>query len=270
MLRYGFVPFVLLAAAMPVSGAPIQITIIPSIAPNSFGGAGWPGYAANALAALETSQVTAGDPWSPSYYSAQTTPVSPGDLIVTGFPSWLGQPAPAEAFGPAFANEYGNRVHFGLVINGNGTKFSLSELTFTEASNDRANLLGFTFPQGSYTYSNTYVGIIDTVDGPTYVTSGPSTQLVDRVVGRGSGAGLPVYCAGCTVEQQRSAILEVLPAFDGMTRFSGTYSLMDPDQGMLASASAWVDVAPVPEPGGMVQVVGGLALIAIGVARKRV
>lgn len=270
MLRYGLVPLVLAAAAMPVSGSPIQISIMPSIAPNSFGGAGWPGYAANALASLETSQLTAGDPWLPSYYSAQTTPVYPMDLIVTDFPSWLGQAAPAEAFGPAFANEYGNRVHFGLVINGNGTKFSLSELMFTVASNDPLNLLGFTFAQGSYNYSDTYVGIIDSGNGPIYVTGGPSTQMVDRVVGSGSGGGLTVYCGTCTVEQQRLAILQALPAFDGMTRLTGTYSLLDEGNGVLASASAWVDVAPVPEPGGMVLVLGGLVLIGIGMARRRV
>lgn len=265
MLRLGLVLLLLSAAAGCAICSPIQISIVPSIAPNSFGGAAWPGYVVNALTAFEACQLTAGDPSLPSYYAAQTTPVEATDLVVTGFPSWLGQADPGDVFGAAFANEYGSRLHFGVVMNGNGAKFSISELTFTETSNDPANLLGFRFAPGSYNYSTNYVGIIDSVNGPTYITGGPNTQLVDRVVGRGSGNGVAVYCPACTVEQERLAILDALPAFDGMTKLTGTYSLLDASGEVLASASSWVDLEAVPEPGGMALVLVGLALIGMGV-----
>lgn len=260
----------MLAATTSAFGGPISITITPSIAPNAFGGAGWPGYVANAVTAIETFQLTNGDPSLPSYYAAQTVPLMPFDLIVTGFPSWHAQADPGTVFGPAFANEYGNRVHFGLDINGNGTQFSISQLSFTETSNDAGNGLGFSFGTGSYAYSSNYVGIIYGPGGPTYVTSGSNTQMVDRLVGRGSGNAFAAACSGCTVAQQQAAILALLPSFAGMTQLTGTYTLTQGNGQVLASGSGSIEVTgAVPEPGTMWPLTGGMLVACLLIRRKR-
>src|SRR5215831_6853934 len=204
-------------------GAPI-ITVIPSLAPNKFGSPNWNTYVQNALSAIENGQTTNGDPSSPSYYEAVTGPLSPWDMIVTGFPSWHGHADPGSVYGAAYANELGNRPQFGLYIVGNGTQFSISQLSFIGTSNDPGHILSFGYATGIYSYSAEYVGIIDGPGGPTYITSGPNTQLVDRLVGRGSGnaaAPEPPDCPGCTIAQQQAKIDALLPGFNGMTQFSG-------------------------------------------------
>ena len=213
----------------------------------------------NSVTAIETYQSTNGDPSLPSYYAAQTAPLTPFDLIVTGFPSWRGLADPGTVFGSAFTNEYGNRVHFGLDISGNGTQFSISQLCFTESSNDPGNGLGFSFGKGSYTYSSNYVGIIYGPGGPSYITSGPNTQLVDRVVGRGSGNANAAYCPGCTVAEQQAAIDALLPFFAGMTELTGTYTLTDSGNQLLSQGSASIAVtSAVPEPGTAWSLSGGM------------
>ena len=177
---------------------------------------------------------------------------------------------PGTNFGLAFANEYGNRVHFGLDINGNGTQFSISQLSFTEAGNDPGNSLGFTFDAGSYNYSTSYVGIIYGPGGPTYITSGPNTQLVDRLVGRGSGNAMAAYCPGCTLAQQQAEIDALLPFFAGMTQLTGTYTLTDQSNQLLASGSGVIGVTgTVPEPGTLWSLTGGMLVACLLIRRRR-
>ena len=66
----------------------------------------------------------------------------PGTCASQSFPSWLGLINPGAAFGASYATEYGNRLHFGVRITGNGRKISISMLTFEATSNDSDNLLG--------------------------------------------------------------------------------------------------------------------------------
>jgi hypothetical protein len=222
------------------------------------------------VTALETFQLTNGDPSLPSYYAAQTVPLTPFDLIVTGFASWHGVADPGTVFGAAYANELGNRVHFGLDIDGQGTQFSISQLSFTETSNDPGNLLGFGFGTGSYNYSSNYVGIVYGPGGPTYITSGPNTQLVDRLVGRGSGNAFAAYCPGCTVAQQQAAINAVLPSFAGMTQLTGTYTWSDQNNQAIATGAAAIAVTgAVPEPGTIWSLMGGMVVAALLRRRRR-
>jgi|SRR5215471_10604567 len=243
-------------------GGPISITVTPSLAPNVYGSPSWATYVSNATSAIENGLTSFGDPSSLSYYQAQTTEVTTMDLIVTGFPSWHGLADPGTVFGPNYANELGNRAHFGVDINGNGTKISLSMLSFSSASDDPADTLGFSFALGSYSYSTSYVGIIYGVNGLTYVTSGPNTQPVDRIVGRGSGNALAAYCPGCDVGQQQAAIVAQLPLLNGMTSFVGTYTMTDTSGSVLATGSGAFNLATAPEPGTLAAIAGGLALTA--------
>ena len=267
MRKKAHLPFLVLMAAIPAFGGPITITVIPSLAPNRWGSPSWPTYVTNAVTAIQNGLSSYGDPSSPSYYAAQTTPITPMDMIVTGFPSWLGQADPGTVFGPAYANELGNRPQFGVDINGNGTPISISMLSFTGSSNDAVDVLGFSYGLGSYDYSNDYVGIIYGAGGPTFVTSGLNTQLVDRIVGRGSGNAIDAYCSPCTTAQQQAAIVAQLDALSTVTTFTGTYT-MSAGSTVLATGSGTLNVEPIPEPGTLVAIAGGLLLTGLLMRRR--
>ena len=99
---------------------------------------------------------------------------------------------------------------------------------------------------GSYDYSNDYVGVIfGTGGGPnTYITSGPSSQLVDAIYGRGSGNADAAYCPGCSLADQQAAIDALDPDFAGMTQFTGTYTLTDPNATVFWGPEAEHSISP--------------------------
>jgi hypothetical protein len=233
--------FPLAAQADPV------ITVYPSLAPNVFGSPSFTQYQSNAISALQLNVSSFGNPNSPTFYT-QTSNVSASQGIVTNFPSWLGFADPGSVFGAAYANELGNRMTFGLHINGNGTQFSISQLSFSATSSDAGNILGFGFGAGSYNYSAGYVGLNYGGDGVLgggddfYVTGGPNNQLINELFGRGSGNSLAAECFGCTVAEQQAAINEAAAYFSSNTTFIGTYSLGN------TSGSGTFNISPVPEP----------------------
>jgi hypothetical protein len=255
------------AHATPVP-AP-TITVVTSVAPNAFGSPSYSAYVANAVGALHDGDATRGDPTSPTYYAAQSN-VQASQVIVTSFPSWLGKADPGANFGPNFANELGNRMLFGIKIDGNGGQFAIDQLSFTAQSNDPGDALGFGFGVGSYTYSADYEGVLAGADhtlwtsDDVFVTSGPADQLVDGLVGRGSGnsfANDP--CVGCTVAEQQAAIDAVAndPAYP--TQFTGTYSL-----GAATGSGTFNISGSVPEPSTWALSILGLGF-AGGMLRRR-
>jgi hypothetical protein len=255
-------------AAVPAT-ADVMITVTPSVAPNAFGSPNFSTYVSNAVHALENGLSSYGDPTSPSYYQALSNgaQVTADQVLVSGFPSWLGTADPGTAFGPAYANELGNRLHFGLTILGNGLQFSISQLSFTATSSDASNALGFTFSTGSYNYGSDYVGVIYGAGGAgdvadyTYVTSGANTQLVDAVFGRGSGNAFDVYMAdpGVTTQDKLDNALAGIPDLT----FTGTYTLGN------ATGSAFVNVAAVPEPSALLSTGTGVLLSLAYTWRRR-
>ncbi len=271
----------LLAALLLVSSAggsfgAVLIQVFPSPAPNAFGSPSWnPGYVQNALNALENGLSSVGNPaTSPTAYYRVTTE-GDRDNIVTGFPSWRGFANPGAMFGPAFANELGNRLHFGVHISGNGTQFSLSGLSFDMESTDAGDIFQFVgdFASPSDTYSSTRIGInygpdhIKGTGDDVRITSGPATQVVDEIVYVGVGNALAPSDVSCPGTNQ--ATLDCLKAFyDSISPFNITtsYTLKNGDGGTLAMGSATVLFpAAVPEPG-----TWGLMLFGIaGLAWKR-
>ncbi len=236
-------------------GGPPTITVTPSLAPNAFGSPNWAGYVGNAVTALYNGFSTFGSPSSPDYYAAVTGPINVKDNIVTGFNSWHGDANPGVDFGAPFAGEYGNRLHFGVVINGHGTQFAIADLAFDAVSSDPLNGLGFSFSAGSFNYSSSYMGVIHGPSGDTFVTSGPNTQLVDELVGRGSGNAYAVYDTDPGATEQDK--IDQAAANIGYYSFTGTYTL---DGG---SGSATVNA--VPEPMSLT----ALGLGALAFLRKR-
>jgi hypothetical protein len=256
-----------LALMAPLAAHAAEITVIATVAPNAFGSPSYGAWVSNSITALHDGAATAGVAGTPSFYSAQSS-VTAAEVIVTPFASWRGQADPGTVFGAAFANELGNRMLFGLRIDGGGTQFSISQLSFNATSNDVGNLLGFGFAAGTYNYGLEYQGVNAGVDGilwdgdDVFITSGPNTLLVDGLVGRGSGSSFAAdICPGCTVAQQQQAINDAAH-FDGQpTSFTGTYSLG------AATGSGTFSIA-VPEPSTWALMIAGFGLVG-GMARRR-
>lgn len=178
----------------------VTLDVYASSAPNAYGSAAWSAYVTNALYALENGLSVFGDrSTTPAGYEIAPDEVLPGEIAVTSFNSWRGELNPAGAF----ANEYGNRMHFGLHAYGDGqTKIKLEDLTFELHSSDPEDTLVFVGDFIGYNYSATRYGI-DWVDGirgngdDIKYTSGNGTTLVDEIVYVGVGnAWWPGYYNG--------------------------------------------------------------------------
>jgi len=99
----------------------VGITVTPWLAPNKFGSPSFTPAEANAVAAMQQGLSTNGAA-GPAQFNAQTTPVTSSQVVVTNFNSWMGDINPAATFGAAYANELGNRMTFGLAVNGTGRR----------------------------------------------------------------------------------------------------------------------------------------------------
>jgi hypothetical protein len=243
------------AVTHPTSAnAQIEINVTPTLAPNAFGSPSYDQWVTNAIYAEENGLTSYGDPTSPSYYTAASGTIPLSSNIVTDFNSWLGNANPSVTYGAAYAGELGNRLSFGLDIQGNGQLISISELSFTATSTDSGDSLGFSYNTGDYDYSSSYVGIIYGADGrggadETFVTSGPSTQLVNEIVSRGSGNADAVYSTdpGATDQDKIDNFIAGAEATTpGSFDFTGTYTLT-PTEGDAVDGSATVVIA-TPEP----------------------
>lgn len=258
-----FLPAAALLLGMTTAASAATIDVTPWIAPNVFGSPSYLPAEANAIQGLYQGLNTFGSA-GPTQFNAQSNATS-AQVTVTNFNSWMGQAAP----GAPFQNELGNRLHFGLVINGGTSQFSISQLSFVAVSSDPFNGLGFGFDQGDYNYGLGYQGILKGQDGTlftpddVFVTSGANTQLVDGLVGRGSGNAYEALCSGCTIAQQQ-AIINAVAAYPGSNyTFTGTYTLGD-DIG-----SGTFAISAVPETSTWVMMILGFAGMGI-VARRRV
>jgi hypothetical protein len=251
----------------------LVVNVYPSVAPNAFGSPSYPAYVANAIQALELGLTSNGTPGTPSYY--QQIPlgatISTTEDIVTGFPSWLGLANPGAVFGSPFANELGNRLLYGLVIRGGGgDQFSISQLSFTASSSDPSNSLGFSFAAGSYNYGPDYVGVLyngnpSDMSKWTLITSGPNTQLVDAVYGRGSGNAIAVYDNG--VDSLQTQLTQAIAAIPSLT-YTGTYSVTDVNS-QTFTATATTNLLPTPEPATFVSAGVGVICVAFVCFRRR-
>jgi hypothetical protein len=247
----------------------VEIIVTPTLAPNIYGSPSYADWQTNALTALENGQTSGGAPGTPSYYQA-TSNITQQQAIVTGFPSWMGQLNPGTTVGPNFANEYGNRMQFGLSILGDGQEFSISELSFNAVSNDPGNVLGFGY-SGGYDYGDAYVGVIFGQGGAanTYITSGPDDQLVDALFSRGSGNSNAAYCTGvCDAADQAAALAGAI--IPDLTQFTGTYSLSNSDGTFASGSGTFNFLSAVPEPTTWVMMILGLGGVGVALRRRRV
>ncbi|MBL8823372.1 MAG: PEP-CTERM sorting domain-containing protein [Planctomycetia bacterium] len=248
------------------------VTVFPTLAPNVFGSPSFSPWESNSLSALQSGATTAGDPSIPSYYEQIANGAVIPAWLASDFPSWKLQANPGAVFGPAFASELGNRLYFNLHIVGNGTEFSLSQVSFQATSSDPGNFLGFSVAAGTYNYSNAFVGLNygpDNTKGTGddfFVTSGLNTQLVDELFARGSGNAPTVLSSdpGVTDDERISNALAGLPS---SFIFQGDYLLST--SGGDVNGSAFV-VVSVPEPSTVIMAcVGGAGLVLVGMKLKK-
>lgn len=261
--KTGFLSAATLLLGMVTSAGAITIDVTPWVAPNVFGSPSYALAESNAIYALYHGLNSYGAV-GPTQYNAQSNVTAP-EVIVTGFNSWRGVAAP----GAPYQSELGNRMLFGLVIDGQGSQFSISQLSFAATSSDPGNLLNFGFGQNSYNYGAGYQGILKGQDGllftndDIFINSGLNTQLVDGLVGRGSGNSQDAYCVGCTPAQQQAALDAAAASFGTAAfTFTGVYTLGD------FTGDDTFHISAVPETSTWVMMILGFAGMGIMAQRR--
>ncbi len=218
----------------------LTLTVVPAVSPNPISGT-YSAWAANAAYAQLHGLTSYGLLGTPEYYSRAGSTVIPGENIMSEFSSWHGQANPAAMFGSSFSSEMGNAVAFGLYIDGNGQTFDIEGLTldvrFTGNMTYRDYFEGFSYDP--YNIGLNYGGNGIKGDSDDYwITSGPSTQLVNEFHTAGFGSSWYAVSSGpgSTDQERLNAV------FEGEVPFQiiGTYRLGDE----IAQASITV----VPEP----------------------
>lgn len=265
-----------LAVALAVinfqTASAITITVTPWSSPNAFGSPSYAGAVANNIYAQTHGLTSYGNPSLPTYYAAAPANMQVKDNIVTGYPSWKSSANPVVDYGADFGSELGNRLLFGVRINGQGTKFSISQLGFNAVSTDPGNSLGFGFGVGSYNYSLDYQGWLYGADGvpggvdDTFITSGSSSQLVDGLVGRGSGNAWASYLAdpGASNQDKLNGILAAISS-DSFT-FTGEYTIGDTKGSGKVTFNA---SSSVPDTGSTVNLLGAGIICLIFIRRVK-
>jgi hypothetical protein len=270
----------LLATALAVTAgrADVLVDVRPSSGPNAYGSPSYSAWVANVMFALQNDLDAVGDPdTDPAAYSVaarlgvrDNIASSSGDAA-TEFPSWRGMANPGAVFGPAFANEYGNILFFGLRVIGDGEAFRLSNLAFSIVGTDYDNALGFDgdFSDPSDVYTPRCIGVYygeDRIPGTAddvVRVSGEATLLVDELYYRGVGtsslAGVDPYPGAG--QAPLNGVAEYYTYYAPLT-VTMTYTLND-DAGLALGAGSASVVFDTPEPGATGLALLGAALIAI-------
>lgn len=230
--------------------------VVPSIGPNAQFSPNGPTYNVNAANAMLQGASSFGTPGTPGYYQGLPNDASLPNTanVVTDFPSWMGNADPGGTFGPAFANELGNRLFFGfgIVRGAADAQFSIADVSFEATSNIPE--ITTSVPLGGYDYNSRTIGVLFGLDGmlgggdDIYITSGPNTQLVDAVFGRGTGLALAVLSSSPGVDNQDR--LNIFGFSTPNYFIRGTYTLGS------FTGDARTFFYAVPEPG---TVLGGVA-----------
>lgn len=270
-LKFSLCLTILAVFAVPAAYCDITVTVTTSLAPNAFGSPSWSGYVSNAIYALENGLPSYGDPNSPTYYS-DNSDLYANQPLVTSFNSWMGYADPGAEFGAAFADELGNRMHFGLLVTAtDGATVALNDLSFTSSSSDPSDGLGFSWDASPWTYAPERVGIVLNPNGSIadiYDNGEDGGLPVNEIIYVGSGnAYWPLEgaadpsCTGCTTAQMQAAI-DAEASADGGYTYTGTYNIDG------ASGSATFDVSAVPEPSAIVLLASVLGMVGISLRRR--
>ena len=276
MRRFFLASLALLATAVASQAAPV-ITVYPSIGPNILSSPNGNAYILNAIQGLQNNGAPAGTPGTPGYYSTTNGPVPINHIVVTGFNSWLGHLNPGAVFGPNYANESGNRIHFGVSVvstNPGMQEFSLSQLEGEIVSTDSNGFLNSLRDFIGGDYAPDFIGVITDTNGNIIdvLDSGEvGTTPVDALYFFGLGQGFEILATDFNdpnnLTQAEFAALIGDPNFTSTTTpFSvrGNYYL-----GAASGGTPVIVVGPqfiVPLPAGVWIFAGAVGLLA---ARRR-
>jgi len=242
--------------AAPAS-ASVTITVVASSAPNYYGSPSWGTYSSNAMYALRNGLANYGGDQSvtPTAYAALGASANVGTNMVSGydpgyplsdFYSWMGQSSPTGAF----ANERGNRIHFGMsMVASVGTQIQLDHIVVSITGSGDLSALNADFNYLG-NYSATRQGLLRGFDGilgtgdDTLITSGSASQLVDAVYVVGAGSAI---WPGSPAEM--ADFMNTWGSTYGSLNMTGTYKLLDGAGSGLVLDSGSTTVAIVPAPG---------------------
>lgn len=263
-----------IAAAALLSAGPasagLTIEQYFSSAPNAYGSPSWSGYLVNALNSLENGLGDIGDRTTdPTAYQQLNGYYAPGDAMVTSYNSWMGVANPGAPFG----SEYGNRIHAGLHIYGDGqTQFRLNDLTFNMGSTDGANSLAWAgnfigFDFNTFTRYGIDWGADNTKGGgDDSIASGPLSglQWVDELVYVGVGnAFWPEVPADGPTGQGALDNVAAYIAGNNVAIYN-TYCIKDQSGAQYCDTAA---IRLVPEPSTLLLLSG--AFFGLGAIRRR-
>lgn len=241
----------------------ISIEVYPAFAPNGQLSPNWDTYVGNALGAIELGVSNVGDrSVSPAAYEQVSGPVTPLDMIYTNYNSWhaTASPAPAFAgFGPNFSNEFGNRIHFGLHIDTDGSRsFALQDLSWALDSNDNTDYFDQDGDFSTANYSPTRIGI-DYVDGikgngnDVIYDGGQSGALaVNELIYVGVGDGFFSQEPGSLNDQAdiNATLTDLVDCAPCSFDLAGIYTLKNPLGGTPLIGAADVQIVIDPAYGG--------------------
>ncbi len=263
-VRYLRISVGLLLAAGVAGAAPV-INIFPSIGPDSDAAATFSQYSANALFALEHGLSSYGSAGA-SYYE-QASAFSSSDIISSYDPdnpglaynSWRGQtPPPA-----GYEGQYGNMLYWGAAIYGNGQRFSLNDVMYTESFFGKTSFsslgsLGFADAVGIYFGADGVLGGGDDVRYTGALGNG-STKL-DVLYFSGMGSAFLVNDPSKLAYYLENIRIADYPSVRGGYMVGTPTGFYSGSQSMQMS-----DAVPEPATFGFV----GIGLLAIGYAARK-
>jgi hypothetical protein len=271
----------LLAAARPASAEIITFEVIPAFAPKGPESPNWANYVLNALGGIQQNQDVGDRTMTPAAYERVDSIIPASEIVYTPFPSWRGVADP-NPLAPAFANELGNRVHFGLhIVTSADSPFALADIGWSLDSDDSTNYFDQSGDFSSATYSQTRVGINYGPDGvkgggdDVWFNGGQAgTMPVNELIYVGVGDGFLSDEPGALTDQDDiNMTLADIYAGCGdpsgcLVDLVGSYTL--PGSTGPTSASATVTISLVPEPASAAMAMMGLLLSFGGLRRRRV
>ena len=191
------------AGVSTVVAQPFTIDVYPAFAPTGPTSPSWSNYLSNATGAIQLGVGQVGDrEVTPDAYEWVTASVPPWEMVYTKFNSWRGSADPSATFAglpAAFQSEYGNRIHFGVHIQGDGTRmFSMDDVDWALDSDDSTNYFDQNGSLAGGKYSAARIGIDyganrlpdgGSGDDIVYDSGEPGSTLVDELIYVGVGDG---------------------------------------------------------------------------------
>jgi hypothetical protein len=270
----------LVATAGTASAELITFEVIPAFAPKGPESPSWSNYVLNALGGIQQNQDVGDRTMTPAAYERVDSIIPASEIVYTPFNSWRGVADP-NPLAPAFANELGNRVHFGLhVVTSADAPFALADLGWSLDSDDATDYFDQSGDFSAATYSQTRVGINYGPDGvkggvdDMWFNSGqPGTMPVNELIYVGVGDGFLSDEPGALTDQDdiNMTLADIYAGCGDPTGclvdLVGSYTL--PDSSGLNTASATVTISLVPEPASGVTWLLGMLLSVGGLRHRR-